>query len=96
MYAHPTTVSGIVDRLVERGAVRRETDGSDRRGVRLSLTRLGHRLLSRSPSPVQHGLQQALVALPSARRRELRRSLEEIVRHTEAARVRAPFFDPPS
>ncbi len=34
-----STVSGIVDRLEQRGLVRRETDPADRRGVRLSVTR---------------------------------------------------------
>ncbi len=33
-----STVSGIVDRLEQRGLVRRETDPADRRGVRISVT----------------------------------------------------------
>ena len=34
-------LSRMVDRLVERGFVKREADTADRRGVRLSLTRTG-------------------------------------------------------
>lgn len=93
MFAHPSTVSGVVDRLVERGALLRETNGKDRRGVQLSLTPLGRRLVRKGPSPIQSGLRAALESLPAPRLRELRRSLEEIVRATETGRLEAPFFD---
>jgi DNA-binding MarR family transcriptional regulator len=97
IFAHPSTVSGIVDRLEERGAVRRVVDEEDRRGIRLSLTPAGRRVLRGSPSPIQLGLRRALVGMPAGRLRELRRSLEEIVRETAAHQVSAPFFevDPP-
>jgi DNA-binding MarR family transcriptional regulator len=93
LFAHPSTVSGIVDRLEERGAVRRTVDREDRRGIRLSLTPLGGRLLRRSPPPVQLGLRQALRDMPATRLRQLRLSLEQIVRRTAAASIEAPFFD---
>jgi DNA-binding MarR family transcriptional regulator len=93
LFAHPATVSGIVDRLEERGAVRRTVDPQDRRGVRLSLTPLGRRLLRSSPPPVQIGLRRALETLPASRLRHLRRSLDRVVQDTVASRVEAPFFD---
>jgi DNA-binding MarR family transcriptional regulator len=92
MYAHPSTVSGIMDRLVSRGWVRRETDPRDRRGIRLSLTPAGRRLLRSSPPPVQVALRRSLVAMPAARLRVLRESLEEVARSAELDRVEAPFF----
>jgi DNA-binding MarR family transcriptional regulator len=92
MHAHPSTVSGIVDRLVGRRAVDRRPDPEDRRGVRLSLTTAGRRLLRRSPAPVQAGLQRALEEMPPRRLRQLRRALEEIVQASELERVEAPFF----
>jgi MarR family transcriptional regulator, organic hydroperoxide resistance regulator len=92
MHAHPSTVSGIVDRLVGRHAVDRRPDPEDRRGVRLSLTTAGRRLLRRSPAPVQAGLQRALQEMPPRRLRQLRRALEEIVQASELERVEAPFF----
>jgi len=92
MHAHPSTVSGIVDRLVGRHAVDRRPDPEDRRGVRLSLTTTGRRLLRRSPAPVQAGLQRALQEMPPRRLRQLRRALEEIVQVSELERVEAPFF----
>lgn len=93
MYAHPSTGSGVVERLVERGAVTRLPDPEDRRGVRLSLTASGQRLAASSPPPVQQALVDALAAMKPARRRALRAALEEIARHTETDRVDAPFFD---
>ena len=93
IFAHPSTVSGIVDRLEERGAVQRVVDREDRRGIRLSLTPLGRRILGKAPPPVQLGLRQALERMPAIRLRALRRSLDEIVRETAARQVSAAFFD---
>ena len=93
LFAHPSTVSGIVDRLEDRGAVRRVPDPEDRRGVRLSLTPLGRQLLRSSPPPVQVGLSEALEGLPALQLRQLRRSFELVVRRTAAQRVDAPFFE---
>ncbi len=93
LFAHPSTVSGIVDRLEDRGAVLRAPDPEDRRGVRLSLTPLGRRLLRRSPPSVQVGLREALEGLPGLQLRQLRRSLDLVVRRTAANRIEAPFFE---
>jgi DNA-binding MarR family transcriptional regulator len=81
-----------MERLVTRGIVRRETDPRDRRGIRLSLTPAGRRLLKSSPPPVQVGLRRALVAMPAARLRILRASLEQVARVAELDRIEAPFF----
>lgn len=93
LFAHPSTVSGIVDRLEERGAVRRAVDPQDRRGLKLALTPVGGRLLVRSPPPVQIGIREALEQMPALRLRQLRRALEQIVSSTTAQRMKAPFFD---
>jgi DNA-binding MarR family transcriptional regulator len=93
LFAHASTVSGIVDRLSERGALRRRADPVDRRGIRLSLTPEGRALLRRSPPPVQMGLRRALEEMPAAQLRQLRRSLEQVVRGTVARGLEAPFFE---
>jgi MarR family transcriptional regulator, organic hydroperoxide resistance regulator len=87
MFAHPSTVSGVVDRLEGRGALRRETDERDRRGVRLTLTARGRGALRRSPQPVQSGLARALEQMPRAQLALFRRTLDEVVRQTEAVRA---------
>jgi DNA-binding MarR family transcriptional regulator len=86
MFAHPSTVSGVIDRLEARGAVQRTADEEDRRGVRLNLTGKGRTMLRRSPAPVQSGLADALEAMPKAKLAQLRSSLDEVVDKTEAAR----------
>jgi MarR family transcriptional regulator, organic hydroperoxide resistance regulator len=93
MFVHPSTVTGIVNRLVRKGAITRTVDSKDKRGVRLSATRSGGRILKTTPPPVQVGLTRALAALPPRRLRDLRTSLARIAHETEAYRVRAPFFD---
>jgi len=93
MFAHPSTVSGIVERLVQRGAVRRVPDTRDRRAVSLSVTAAGRRLLRSSPPPVQVGLRGALLRMPAARLDQLRESLATIVRATETSGLAAPFFE---
>jgi DNA-binding MarR family transcriptional regulator len=93
LFAHPSTVSGIVDRLEKRGAVRRAVDPSDGRGIRLSLTPLGRRLWKRSPPPFQVGLTRALQDLPAAQLRELRRGLDRVVKETSARRFASSFFE---
>jgi DNA-binding MarR family transcriptional regulator len=94
LFAHRSTVTGIVDRLEDRGMVARTTDPDDRRGIRLSLTSRGHRVLKKSPPPVQIGLRRALERLPTAQLRRLRRMLQAVVQETAAAGLEAPFFDP--
>jgi MarR family transcriptional regulator, organic hydroperoxide resistance regulator len=92
MFVHPSTVTGIIGRLEGKGAITRVVDSRDKRGVRLSMTRAGRRILKSTPPPVQVGLARALTRLPPRRLSELRRSLEKIVRETEADRLSAPFF----
>jgi DNA-binding MarR family transcriptional regulator len=94
LYAHRSTVTGIVDRLVDKGVVTRTTDPEDRRGVRLALTTRGKRLIKKSSPPVQLGLRRALERLPSPDLRRLRRTLQSVVQETAAAGMDAPFFDP--
>jgi DNA-binding MarR family transcriptional regulator len=92
MFIHPSTVTGIIARLEGKGAITRSVNSKDKRGVRLSMTRAGKRILKSTPPPVQVGLARALNGLPPRRLRELRRSLEKIARETEADRLSAPFF----
>lgn len=93
LFAHPSTVSGIIDRLEERGVVRRERDPADGRGVLLSLTPRGRRMVASSPPPVQVGLRSALERMPALQLRQLRRSLDHLVRETAARGLEAPFFE---
>jgi DNA-binding MarR family transcriptional regulator len=68
-----------IDRLETRGLVRRRPDRNDRRGVNVSLTAKGRRLIDKA---IQHRLDSAresLHALSSAQQRELARLLRKAV-----------------
>ena len=55
------TIGGVVDRLEQKGLLRREVSAEDRRARRLSLTPAGQRLLSRL-RPVVEALQAEILA----------------------------------
>lgn len=59
----PPTISGIVDRLVKLGLVRREDDDSDRRLVRNHLTEAGENACSRLERGVEVFTRRILVEL---------------------------------
>jgi DNA-binding MarR family transcriptional regulator len=51
MYLHPSTVSGVVDRLEKKGYVVRNRRREDRRVVKVLLTPKGHTLITKAPNP---------------------------------------------
>jgi MarR family 2-MHQ and catechol resistance regulon transcriptional repressor len=54
----------VVDKLVERGLVRRRQSDTDRRVVLLALTPAGRRLIRRIFPPHAHAMRRAVAALP--------------------------------
>lgn len=63
LHLHPSTVSGVMKRLVGRGLLSRRTDGPDRRRSLLQITPAGLALLGRPQPTIESGVQQALGAL---------------------------------
>jgi len=53
MYLHPSTMTGLMDRLEKKGYVKRNRDQVDRRVIYLQLTAEGKKLVKRAPNPVQ-------------------------------------------
>lgn len=64
MYLHPSTFSGIADRLEAKGLVRRVRDGKDQRVVHLEITEKALALLKTAPRPIKHQIVKALERLP--------------------------------
>jgi len=58
------TLTGILDRLEERGYVTRARDPADRRTVILNMTDEGSRLLASAPSLLQTRLRDELLRMP--------------------------------
>ena len=92
MLLHPSTVTGVVDRLENKGYVTRGRDATDRRIVTVSLTAAGKDLVKKAPSPVQGKL---IYGLKKMKREELHLIHESVRRLTEiveAENVRVTFF----
>jgi DNA-binding MarR family transcriptional regulator len=53
MYLHPSTTSGVINRLEKKRYVLRDRNQKDRRVVKVELTPNGKRLVKKAPNPVQ-------------------------------------------
>jgi MarR family transcriptional regulator, organic hydroperoxide resistance regulator len=64
LHLHPSTLTGILQRLQERGLLRRSAEPGDRRRARLYLTAKGERFDVLTKGTVEAGVAQALAAMP--------------------------------
>ena len=92
MYLHMSTVSGVVDRLEEKGFVERNRGDKDRRVVKISLTKAGKRIVQRGPEAAQGKLLHGLESLSQPQVLLIRSSLEKVVRLMEIQDTKATFF----
>lgn len=72
------TATGIVDRLEQRGLVRRHRNGKDRRQVQLTLTETGRLTCERRPPLLQEAFLHALERLDAADKDRMLRSLRHL------------------
>ena len=77
------TASNLVDKLVERGWVRRKRRDQDQRNVRLFLTERGQQALERYPAPSQDIVTTALAMIPAEALAVLDRSLDSLITNVE-------------
>jgi len=92
MYLHPSTITGVIDRLEKKGYVTRNRDQVDRRVIYVQLTAEGKRLAKRAPNPAQGKM---IYGLKNLKRRELNliyNSAQKLVEIMEAQNVKATFF----
>lgn len=90
IHVSPSTVVGILDRLEDKGLVRRERGREDRRTVFVTVTPAGIELAHEAPSPLQKHLADALNALPELEQATITLSLERIVALMEQGGQAAP------
>lgn len=89
-----STLVGIIDRLENKGLVRRERSKTDRRQVLVSATEEGVILASGSPPPLQDRLAAALNSLPESEQAAIALSLERVVDLMQIRQVAAaPILD---
>lgn len=72
---HQSSVSVVVQRLVERGFVSRVRSEQDARRIELSLTRAGRALLNKSPEAAQDQIIEAVQRMSEKDRKALSRSI---------------------
>ncbi len=67
LHLHPSTVSGLVKRLHDRGFIARSSDGPDRRRSQLRITPAGIELLSHPQATIESAVLAALREVPPRR-----------------------------
>jgi len=92
MYLHPSTVSGVVDRLEKKGYVIRDRTEKDRRVVKVRLTPKGKILARKAPNPVQGKMIYGLRKLKKERLGLICESVRELVGIMEAQDLKVTFF----
>ena len=92
MHLTPSTVVGVVDRLVAKELVVREQDSVDRRRVCLTLSPQGLALFAQAPNPAQGKLIEGLNNLSPKQLKELTQSLGLLVEMMDADQIEARFF----
>jgi DNA-binding MarR family transcriptional regulator len=92
MYLHPSTVTGVVDRLQKKGYVSRDRTQKDRRVVKVLLTSQGKRLVKKAPNPVQGEMIHGLRRMKQGELRKIHESVDKLVGIAEAKNVKVTFF----
>jgi DNA-binding MarR family transcriptional regulator len=72
------TLTGILDRLEERGLIRRTRHEHDRRSVLLALTEEGQRLFASAPSQLSDRFRRRLAELPEWEQTQILSTLQRI------------------
>jgi DNA-binding MarR family transcriptional regulator len=92
MCHHPSTMTGLIDRLEKKGYVERDRGREDRRIVKLSLTPKGKELVRRAPNPIQGKMIYGLRKLRKGELHSIYRSVQKLVEVMEAQDAKATFF----
>jgi len=66
MLVKSSTVTGVVDRLEQKGLARRMRNSPDRRIVTIELTETGHQLAENAPPPIQQKIVDGLKKISEA------------------------------
>jgi DNA-binding MarR family transcriptional regulator len=75
---HPSTITGIIQRLTKKGLLLRARDPIDTRRVRLRIQPAGRRFTQRATGTVEHAVEHALKRVPAASVRAAREVLAAI------------------
>ncbi len=82
---HQSTASNMLDKLENKGLIRRERSEQDHRVVRLYLTEHGIENMTNAPQPAQGAINHALDRLPDQTLYELHNGLLQLINAMETA-----------
>jgi MarR family transcriptional regulator, organic hydroperoxide resistance regulator len=80
VHLHPSTITGILQRLIKKGLLRRERDRRDTRRIRLHPEAAAKSYVAASASTVESAITRALARVPRQRVRHAREVLAAIAR----------------
>ncbi len=92
MYLHPSTITGVVDRLEKKGYVARSRINEDRRVIMVQLTPKGKKIVSRAPNPIQGKMIYGLNKLRQGDLNSIYDSVEKLMEMAEAQDMKVTFF----
>ena len=92
MYLHPSTITGLIDRLEKNAYVQRERDQKDRRVIYVQLTPKGKKIVKRAPNPIQGKMVYGLGKLRKEELNSIYDSVKKLVEIMEAQNVKTTFF----
>lgn len=78
LHLHPSTLTGVLRRLVDAGLIARVRDPDDQRRMRLTLTAKGRRADSATEGTVEAAVQRVLARLPPSRVQAARELLQAL------------------
>ncbi len=81
LHVHPSTLTGVIQRLVTQGLLVRTDDPRDRRRAILRLTKRGSRANATRKSTVESAVAEALDGVSTRDRDAARRVLERLAQH---------------
>jgi DNA-binding MarR family transcriptional regulator len=85
LHVHPSTLTGVLQRLIAQGLLARSHDPSDRRRAVLRLTKRGARVNAARHGTVEAAIAQALNGTSDRDRMATRRVLERLAAHLDPA-----------
>jgi MarR family transcriptional regulator, organic hydroperoxide resistance regulator len=92
MYLHPSSITGLIDRLEKKDFVERYRDKEDRRVIKLQLTPRGTVLMRMTPDPIQGKMIHGLSKLKRTELSSIHEAIQKLVEVMEVQDVEATFF----
>ena len=87
LHVHPSTLTGVLQRLEKRRLLNRKSDSADARRVHLQLTDAGTKVASHTTGTIEDAVRLALAKVPKARVDHARALLEGLTTTLETMKV---------